>query len=220
MVAAVRSIWATLVGWVANSWAAMQQKVGGLIITAAEKTGLVSKDFAKAWRQSLNAPMDTKKAEREAAAKKDRDDLEKWKTDQQAGIEESRKQQQDALKTQGSAEHNANLKTWREEQDAREKALADSKEKLAALRQKAVDGRKEDEKAAAEKGSGGGMGVTTGAREVAGTFTAAVAGLITGGDNPQQEVANNTRELIAIGRRNEAIQKEQKRLLEVGGVLP
>jgi hypothetical protein len=197
----------------------MQQKVGGLIITAAEKSGFVSKEFARAWRDSLNTPIDAKTAERDAANRKEQSDLETWKAEQQAAIEESRKQQQAALTTQEGAEHDANLAKWRDERTAREAALKDSKDKLMALREKARENLKEEKKQSEESRKGG-MGVTAGAREVAGTFTAAVAGLITGGDNPQQEVAANTRELIAIGRRNEALARDQKRLLEVGGVLP
>lgn len=98
-------------------------------------------------------------------------------------------------------------------------SIEDAKAELARLvaeqKSKAEETKKTEDK---KKETAGVM--SAGARETAGTFTASVAGLITGGDNPQQQVADNTARQIEILSRMERIDVETKVILQQGGVLP
>jgi DNA gyrase/topoisomerase IV subunit A len=79
-----------------NKWNEAQKAVGNFVINAAEKAGLVTSEFAQAWRESLDAPIDDKIKMRTDTAAQDQLAIEKARTDSLAQIN---KDSADTLKT-------------------------------------------------------------------------------------------------------------------------
>jgi hypothetical protein len=67
-VAVLQSTWNSFSTTLANGWQSAQQTAGNLLIDAAEASGAVSKEFADAWRDSLNVPIDSAIQQRTEAA--------------------------------------------------------------------------------------------------------------------------------------------------------
>lgn len=64
---AMESIFNQMLSSILNGWQSLQKGIGGAIIAAAEQSGAVSKEFADAWRQSLDTPINQDIAGRTAA---------------------------------------------------------------------------------------------------------------------------------------------------------
>ncbi len=76
MTSFLESTWDSLRTSLLNGWQSLQKGIGNLIINAAEKSGAVSKDFAQAWRESLNQPIEADIAGREANSAKRQAEIE------------------------------------------------------------------------------------------------------------------------------------------------
>lgn len=64
---AIESIFNQMLSNILSGWQSLQKGIGGAIIAAAESSGAVSKEFADAWRQSLETPINQDIAGRTAA---------------------------------------------------------------------------------------------------------------------------------------------------------
>ena len=151
-VAFMKETWNTLSAALKKSWGEAQIGAGNLMIAAAEKAGIVSKEFADAWRQSLRVPIEENTAQNDADAARQKDEIARERERRQreiasqmtgtiATLEADRERARAALRSGNAA--------------AREKAasdLATAEKNLAALRNEAA-------KTAVEEEQPGGVGL-------------------------------------------------------------
>jgi hypothetical protein len=199
MVSFLEDIWSKFITGMMNGWQRAQQGIGNFIIDKAEKAGLVSKEFAQAWRESLNAPIDEQVGKRTVDAQQ-----------RQAEIEAQRKKREEEIALNQAGAHGI----LGDERERQRKGLADQhaaaeEERKKALNDAMTDFNKAREAAAnARKNAEGGKGNQFKTPEFAPassttvTFSGAALALA-GQGTPMQGMAKTLREQLGIQRDQE-----------------
>jgi hypothetical protein len=193
----VLSAWDTVWTTMANSWHELQQGIGNLLIAAAEKTGIVGKEFATAWRESLNQPIDAAQGDRTRAAAQRQQEIEANRQKRLAeigagetGAQAILDEQRDAAMRAARAEADAARGSGMAEQEA---ARAELNRLTAEAETKSADRSAMERKKAEDEAAATGAG-TIAAAASTGTFSAAAALAFGGGGGPQERLARTAEE--------------------------
>lgn len=196
-VAFVQSTWTTLTTSLANAWNKAQAGVGNMIINAARASGVISDEFANAWRESLNQPLESRIAQRSQDAAARQAEIESRLQGQLATIEANAAGTIGALEADRQRALDALATAQGDERLAAAERLLAAERRLAELRGTAsekareVERKRKEEDEAAETAAGG-----AGARQIAVSFSAAgLLALGAGAQSPQKDMAQQTREM-------------------------
>jgi hypothetical protein len=195
MVSYMRSLWSSFSSWAGNKWADAQQAAGNVLLDALAKVGILSAEEAKIAKGDMAGTLDAKRAGNAAA---DTEEQAKLKAEYDADIKR--------IEDERKVGQGINEQAWDEERKKREADLAEKKQALDDLRQKASDARWDqggggdfgDE----EKAGGPKADALKGPTTTYGSFSGAAAGLMGGGEAPLVQIG---RDHLAVAKRNEAL---------------
>lgn len=207
----LQSIWDTFQKNLLNGWQEAQKGIGGMIINAAEQSGAVSGEFATAWRESLNQPIEQSQASRSSQSDARQAEIEREKAAALAGITAEESARLLSLDKQKRAAQDAAGASADEQRKGMEDALAAAREDLARVNAQAAEIAAKRKAGLAAGGPEGPATDIAGLRKAASAATFSGAALIAMGQGggPQERIARDMnesrkllKELVEQGKKN------------------
>lgn len=223
-VAGLKQVWNSFSSTLATGFQRAQQSVGNRIIAAAEKSGAVSKEFAEAWKQSLNEPIEQDIANRKESTQKKQQEIEQQRQKDVADIERNRGGSVDTL---GQMRNDADKRMAAEREAIRKQAQADIDAARAELAAAGARGKEKGEEARRKRanapGAEGPPVDTQLMKSVAGSFSAQAIGVLGAGNSPtaklERQAEKQLRELqkqVEAANRNAVATEKVAARLAVG----
>jgi len=220
-VAGLKQVWNSFSSTLATGFQRAQQSVGNFIIAAAEKSGAVSKEFAAAWKQSLNEPIEQDIANRAESTQQKQQEIEQQRQQDVADIERNRSGSVDTL---GQMRNDADKRMAAEREAIRKQAQADIDAARAELAAAGAKGKEKGEEARRKRanapGADGPPVDTQLMKSVAGSFSAQAIGVLGAGNAPtaklerqgEQQLRELQKQVEAANRNAAATEKVAARL--------
>lgn len=214
-VAFLEATWTRFFTLMMNGWQRAQQGIGNLIIAAAEKSGLVSTEFAQAWRESLNEPINQDIASRTNRAGQQQEEIERRRqgalnqinadeTGARGILEDDKRRAQQRL----AGQHDADIA-------GKQRALDDARREFLAAREAARAAGEQARSGSGQSGITPPEDLATKAAAATVTFSGAAL-LAAGQGGGVADMAKDIRTQVLIQRNQE---KHLKRLAEKEGLV-